>query len=303
MGKEKYQIRKARKHQKILITGANGMLGQEFVRQLSKLPTKSYSLLATDKDILDITNKSTVDDVISEYRPDFIIHTAAYVDVDQAEDDKAICKKVNVEGTKNISEAAKRIGATMIYISTDYVFNGKKSKPYNESDSADPLGFYAKTKYKGEKIVAKYCKNHYIIRVAWLFGKAKGKKNFVEKMIDLSKKGALKVINDQIGSPTSTDCVATIIKELIVRSSSINEPPYGIYHLSGKGETTRYGFTKEIFKQLNRKVDVQPIKTGDFFAKAKRPAYSYLDKNKLEKELGIKIDTWERMLSKYLKTK
>jgi dTDP-4-dehydrorhamnose reductase len=304
MNKDKGQIlNKKSENQRILITGAKGMLGRELVRQLSKLPTTTYQLILTDKEELDITDKKKVEEVIKKIRPDFIIHAAAYVDVDQAEDDKVLCKKINSGGTKNIARVAKNINATLLYISTDYVFDGKKNKPYKETDKPNPLGIYAKTKLDGEKTVAGYCKKHYIIRVAWLFGRAKHKNNFVEKMIGLSKKGLLKVINDQIGSPTSTDSVVRIIKELIVKSSSARKPAYGIYHFSGTGETTRYGFTKEIFRRKKIKAELTPVKTTEFFAKAKRPAYSYLDKSKIEKALKIKVEPWPKMLEKYLKKK
>jgi len=145
----------------ILVTGAKGMLGQELARQLSKLPTSDYSTILTDKEEMDITNKKTVNEIISSEKPDFIIHAAAYVEVDKAEDDQELCKKINMDGTRSIAQAAKEIGATVIYISTDYVFGGEKNQPYKETDKTNPLGVYAKTKLAGEKQVAKYCDNHY----------------------------------------------------------------------------------------------------------------------------------------------
>jgi len=286
----------------ILITGAKGMLGQEVVSRLSTLPATDYQLFPTDKDTLDITDRRAVQQYFQKTKPNFVVHCAAYVEVDKAEQEKALCKKINVDGTENVAMAAQKIKATTIYISTDYVFDGKINRPYKETDKTNPLGVYAKTKLEGEKQVAKYCKKHYILRVAWLFGKAKGKQNFVDKMIELATKGPVKVINDQVGSPTSTYDLAKAISTLIVRHQKAEtRPTYGIYHFSGNGETTRYGFAKEIFRQKKIKANLTPVKTGEFFAEAKRPAYSYLDKTKIERALQLKVQTWQKMLQDYIK--
>lgn len=286
---------------KILITGAKGMLGQEVVRQLSKQPANAYQLLPTDKEELDITDSKAVAKLIGSEKPDYIVHCAAYVEVDRAEDEKALCRKINVTGAGNIARAASKVNATVFYISTDYVFNGKINRPYKETDKTNPLGTYAKTKLEGEKQVAKYCKKHYILRVAWLFGKVQGKTNFVDKMIELATKGPVKVINDQIGSPTSTRDLAKVISTLITRHQQAKtRPAYGIYHFSGTGETTRFGFVKEIFRQKKIKTDLSPVTTAEFFAKAKRPAYSYLDKTKIEKAFATKVKSWQNMLRQYL---
>ena len=286
----------------ILITGAKGMLGQELTRQLCKLPTTDYKLSLTDREEMDITDNKAVDKLISAEKPDYIVHAAAYVEVDKAEQEKALCKKINVDGTKNIALAAQKVKAAMIYISTDYVFDGKINRPYKETDKTNPLGVYAKTKLEGEKQVAKYCKKHYIFRVSWLFGKVEGKTNFVDKMIELSNKGPIKVINDQIGSPTNTGDLAKAISTLIARHQKAKpRPAYGIYHFSGTGETTRFEFTKEIFRQKKIKTKLSPITTSEFFAKSERPAYSYLDKTKIEKALTIKVEPWQNMLANYLR--
>lgn len=282
---------------KILITGAKGMLGQELTRRLSK----KCKLILTDKEEMDITDSKAVNKLIGALEPDYIVHAAAYVEVDKAEDEKALCKKINVGGTKNVAMAAQKIEATMIYISTDYVFDGKINRPYKETDKTNPLGAYAKTKLEGEKLVAKYCKKHYMLRVSWLFGKVEGKTNFVDKMIELATKGPVKVINDQVGSPTSTCDLAKAISTLIDRHQKAEtRPAYGIYHFSGSGETTRFGFAKEIFKQKKIKANLIPVTTTEFFAKSERPAYSYLDKSKIEKALAIKVRPWQEMLADYL---
>jgi dTDP-4-dehydrorhamnose reductase len=288
-----YALRHTNQNPKrILITGAKGMLGQ----MLEEVLGTDNDLVLVDKEEMDVTNAKQVREVIFHNKPDVIVHGAAYVNVDEAEDDIKQCNRINVEGSENIARVAEEIGAKLVYISTDYVFDGQKSTPYLESDSVNPLGVYAKSKLDGEVAVAKFCPRHYILRVAWLFGESKSGKNFVDTMIGLSKtKPSLGVINDQIGSPTYTRDLAEIIKLIIEKNI-----PFGIYHFSGTGESTRYDFTKEIFRQLEIKTDLRPIGTKDFPAKAARPSYSYLSKSKIENALRIKVRPWQEMLSDYL---
>lgn len=279
---------------KILVTGSNGMLGQ----MLDEVLSENHKLTLTDKHNMDITDKDSVNKIISETDPDFVIHAAAFTAVDDAEDQRELCTEINVEGTRNVATAAANNNAGVIYISTDYVFDGKKESPYTEKDPTDPLSHYGKTKLEGEAIVGQLCKDHYILRVAWLFGENKQNKNFVETMIKLAEKGPVKVINDQVGSPTYTKDLAEIIKKIIEE-----KPDKGIYHFSGKGKATRFKFAQEIYKQANVKADLESIATKDFFAKAERPAYSYLDKSKIERDLKIKARPWQEMLRDYLQTR
>jgi len=279
---------------KILVTGAKGQLGKKIIELLGG----KYELILTDSDEMDITDKDKVFEVIGNEKPEVIIHGAAYTQVDKAEENEEICRKVNALGTKNIAMAGKEFGATVIYISTDYVFDGKKNSPYTEEDKPNPLSVYGMTKYEGEKFVQEICDEYYIVRSAWIFGELpKGHPgiNFVETMLRLAKeRDSLNIINDQIGSPTYTGDLVKVIEQLILK-----QPPFGIYHFSGDGAASWYDFAVEIFKQTKTKIEVKPITSDQYPQKAKRPAYSYLDKSKIEKTLDIKVRPWREMLKEY----
>lgn len=272
---------------KVLVTGAKGMLGQDLCPILEDM---GGFVIPTDYETLDITDKAAVDGAVREIHPDLIIHCAAYTNVDKAESDKDNAYRLNVEGTKNVAEAAGKNDAVMVYISTDYVFDGLKSVPYLPSDKPNPQNVYGKTKYEGEIEVQKYCKKFYIARTSWLYGH-KGK-NFVETMLSLAKeKTSLKVVDDQKGSPTWTvELIHGIIKLLNM--------PYGIYHISGEGETSWYGFAKKIFELEGIKIDLNPCTTEEFPRDAKRPKYSYMANLP---ETGVLTREWDKALSDYLK--
>jgi dTDP-4-dehydrorhamnose reductase len=279
---------------KILITGAKGMLGQMLAEVLDK-----HDLVLTDRQEMDITDSAKVLEVFKKEKPEVVVHTAAYVDVEKAESDRELAKKINITGSKNIAKAAKKAGATVINISTDYVFDGQKNNPYLETDPTNPLSVYANSKLKGECEIIKGCKESYSLRVSWLYGEHT-KRNFVQKMIDLAKKnGQLKVVFDQIGSPTYTRDVAKIVLKIIDRIKKNQPIKYGVYHLSGKGETSRFEFAKQIMKLGKIKAQLIPVKSSEFLTIARRPDYSYLDKSKIEKTLGIKIRSWQAMLKDY----
>ena len=208
---------------KILVTGAKGQLGKKIHRLLAT----DYKLILTDSDDMDITDKLKVHKVIKLESPDVIIHGAAYTQVDKAEENEELCRKVNALGTKNIAEVAKEFDIPVIYISTDYVFDGKKGSPYTEDDEANPSSVYGLTKYEGEEYIRKICDKYYIIRSAWIFGElpvGHPGTNFVETMIRLAKeKDELNIVNDQIGSPTYTgDLVETIKKIIDCGLSTVN---------------------------------------------------------------------------------
>lgn len=301
---------------KVLVTGAKGQLGKKII----ELMGTDFHLVLTDADTMDITDKSQIQKVMRLERPDVIIHGAAYTAVDKAEENIELCRKVNALGTKNIAECAKEFDIPLIYISTDYVFDGKKKTPYSETDPANPLSVYGTTKLEGENFIKEICDKYYIIRSAWIFGElpeGHPGTNFVETMIRLSKeKDSLNIVNDQIGSPTYTGDLVEIIK-LIVRSQELGVRrlrqtpnaqlqttiPYGLYHFSGVGVCSWYDFAKEIFKQENIEIKLNPISSEQYPQKAKRPAYSYLDKAKIEKALGIKVRVWQEMLAEYLKNR
>lgn len=252
---------------KVLVTGANGMLGQDLCPMLEDC---GYEVIETDIDNLDITNEIQTMRVISDVKPDFVIHCAAYTNVDKAEEDLEIATKINVTGTENVAKACNANGTTMIYISTDYVFDGKSSKPYEVDDETNPINNYGITKHQGENAVQKYCQKYYIARTSWLYGHHG--KNFVETMITLAEKEELKVVDDQVGCPTWTVDLSEAIISLIEDNAD-----YGIYHLCGGGNTSWYGFAKQIFEYSKLNVNLKPCTSKEFPRPAKRPTYSIMN--------------------------
>lgn len=265
----------------VLVTGAKGMLGQDLCPILEDA---GYEVIETDREELDITDKKAVNKFITELKPELIIHCAAYTNVDKAEEDLETARLLNKTGAENIAEAAAKCDAVMIYISTDYVFNGTKQTPYLPTDTPDPINNYGLTKYEGEEAVKKHCTKYYIARTSWLYGHHG--KNFVETMISLKDKEELKVVDDQVGCPTWTVELSNGILKLL-------KQPYGTYHVCGSGSTSWYGFAKEIFEQLGLSVNLKPCTTDEFPRPAKRPHYSIMDNN------GICRD-WRAALKDYL---
>lgn len=266
----------------ILVTGANGMLGQDLCPILED---NGYDVIETDVHNLDITNYEACEKVLLDNKPDFVIHCAAYTNVDKAEEDIEAARLINAKGTENIAKACSKIGATLVYVSTDYVFDGNGTKPYLPTDETKPLNNYGLTKLEGEEAVKKYCEKYYIARTSWLYGHHG--KNFVETIISLANKSDLKVVDDQIGCPTWTVELANGIIKLI------KDKEYGIYHVCGSEATSWYGFAKEIFSLLKINSNLQPCTTDQFPRPAKRPRYSIMNNN------GI-CRNWKLALKDYL---
>lgn len=268
---------------KILVTGAKGMLGQDLCPILED---NEFDVVETDTDNLDITDKKQMNDVISKEKPDIIVHCAAYTNVDKAEEDTDTAMKINAEGTENLAKVCAEKDITIVYISTDYVFDGKKSSPYTPQDKPNPLNKYGLSKLKGEEAIQKNCKKYYITRTSWLYGHHG--KNFVETMLSLAEKPELKVVDDQIGSPTWTMELANGIVELLNKNAD-----YGIYHISGSGKTSWYGFAKEIFDIAGLKVNLKPCTSDEYRCAAERPKYSYMDNDK-------SCRSWKAALKDYI---
>ena len=266
---------------KVLVTGANGMLGQDLCPVLED---NGAMVIETDFDTLDITNIDKIEKVLKSEMPDFVIHCAAYTNVDKAEVELEKARLVNAEGTENISKICSRLGITLVYISTDYVFDGEKNEPYTPEDKPNPINNYGLTKYEGELAVQKYCKKYYIVRTSWLYGHYG--KNFVETMISLADKTEIQVVDDQVGCPTWTCELASGIVQLL-------DKPFGIYQVCGSGYTSWYGFAKEIFEQTGLNVNLKPCKTENFLRPAKRPKYSVMDNNRI-------CRNWKLALKDYL---
>ncbi len=275
---------------KILITGANGMLAKAVRERL-----KNYELICTDVEELDITNREEVQKYVKELKPDFIVNCAAYTAVDKAEEDYDLAEKINADGPRNLAIAAKENGATLIHVSTDYVFDGNLStdKVYIEDDKKEPVTVYGITKLHGEQAVEQNTDKYYIFRTAWLYGDGN---NFVRTMLKLGKeKEEVNVVADQHGSPTYAVDLANIIGNAIEKKI-----PYGIYHSTNEGYTTWYDFTKKIYELANLNCKVNPVTSEEFVRPAKRPKNSMLSKEKL-KSVGIEIPLWENALDRYLK--
>ena len=274
----------------ILITGGHGQLGTELLHLLDE---KKLEYLSTDADQLDITDKEGTYKFITDMKPEIIYHCAAYTAVDKAEDEgKELDEKINVEGTRNVAEAAKAAGATLIYISTDYVFDGKKKEGmYQVDDTTNPLSEYGRTKLLGEKAVQETMDDYYIIRTSWVFG-IYGH-NFIYTMQKLAKThDRLTVVNDQFGRPTWTRTLAEFMVFVIEKKA-----PFGIYHLSNENSCSWYEFAKEILKDTD--VEVAPVTSEEYPQKATRPQYSIMDLSKA-KGLGFEIPTWQEALNSFL---
>ena len=281
---------------KVLVTGVKGQLGYDVVNELTK---RGHTAIGVDIDEMDITDKHSVQMVIVKTKPDAVIHCAAWTAVDLAEDnDKiALVRAVNTDGTRNIAEVCKKLNCKMMYISTDYVFNGQGTDPWKpDCKDYEPLNVYGQTKLGGELAVANLLEKYFIIRIAWVFG-VNGN-NFIKTMLNVGKKyNELTVVNDQIGTPTYTFDLARLLVDMIETEK------YGYYHATNEGGyISWYDFACEIFKQAGYKTKVKPVTTEEYgLSKAKRPFNSRLDKSKLI-ENGFKpLPTWQDALSRYLK--
>ena len=274
---------------KILVTGANGQLGREVVRQ-----GVGHELVLTDYDTLDITDSKAVASFMREIKPEAVVHCAAYTNVDGAEADFDGAFRVNVIGAQNVAAGCLETGAKMVYVSTDYVFNGQSEKPYREFDVTNPQSVYGVTKLQGEQLVKEILGRHYILRTAWLYGDGN---NFVRTMLRLAENNdTLRVVHDQIGTPTSTVELAKAVFKLLASDA------YGTYHGTCQGQCSWYEFACEIFRQASKEVKVIPVTTDEFPRPAKRPAHSVLDNYMLRMTVGDPMSTWQEALQEYLKS-
>ena len=276
---------------KVLVTGVKGQLGYDVMAELAK---RNIEAIGVDIYEMDITDKISVEKVIGEAAPDVVVHCAAYTAVDAAEDNEALCRRVNAGGTRNIAEVCKKLDCKMVYISTDYVFDGQGTRPWEPDDERHPLNVYGQTKYEGELAVQENLFKYFIVRIAWVFGK--NGKNFVKTMLKLAEThDKLTVVNDQFGSPTYTYDLARLLVDMIQTDK------YGIYHATNEGICTWYEFACEIFRQAGVKIEVTPVPASEYPAKAKRPENSRLDKSKLTENGFERLPSWQDALGRYLK--
>lgn len=284
---------------KVLVTGCNGQVGHSLTTQLTG--RVDVELLALDKDMLDITDKKSVDVCVSEFRPNIIINTAAYTSVDNAEDNVELSYSINRDGPRNLAEAAKKENAVIIHLSTDYVFDGTKALPYNETDKSNPIGVYGQSKHEGELAVAKACTKHFIIRTAWVFGEHGT--NFVKTMLRIGQeKKELKIVADQFGGPTFSGDLASVIVQISLAVINDKNVKYGIYHYSGLPHVSWFEFASVIFENANKKnviqhqVKLEPIDSEAFPTKAFRPCNSKLDLNKIINEFNVEASDWRKAI-------
>lgn len=276
---------------KVFVTGVKGQLGHDVMNELKK---REIHAIGVDIDEMDITDADQVEKVIKDAAPDAVIHCAAYTAVDAAEENVDICRKVNAQGTENIAKVCETLDIKMMYISTDYVFNGQGERPWEPDDEREPLNVYGQTKYEGELAVEKYVKKFFTVRIAWVFG-INGK-NFIKTMLNLGKThDKLTVVNDQTGSPTYTYDLARLLVDMIQTEK------YGRYHATNEGLCTWYEFACEIFKQAGMDVSVSPVTSDEYPSKAKRPANSRMDKSKLAENGFQPLPEWQDALKRYLK--
>lgn len=286
---------------KILITGAKGMLGSDLMKVLSQ--KKGYNLIGATRSDFDITDYSQTTKFLKDKKPDIVIHAAAYTKVDDCENHPETAFNVNVTGTKNVALGCKEINAKLIYISTDYIFNGRKNIPYLENDIPEPLSVYGDSKLKGELAVQDILDDFIIVRTSWLFGK--NGNNFIKailKQVDKVQKGnlvaagfGLRVVNDQIGSPTYTIDLSHAIERLISCNAK------GIFNVTNGGKCSWHQFAKKILEYAGVKgVDVVPITSEELKRPAQRPAYSILDCSKFKSVTNYNMRHWEEALKDYL---
>ena len=279
---------------RVLVTGAKGQLGTDVMEQLN---ANNIEAVGIDREELDIVDKKACEEFFekanAEKRIDAVIHCAAYTAVDKAEDEQELSYNINALGTENIALACKKYDMKLMYISTDYVFNGQGERPWEPDDKREPLNVYGKTKYEGELFVEKLSDKYFIVRIAWVFGIAGH--NFIKTMLKLAKeRDSLTVVDDQIGSPTYT---ADLSKLLV---SMIQTDKYGRYHATNEGYCSWYEFAKEILKVAGVEIDVKPVDSSAYPAKAKRPANSRMEKSKLD-EMGFKrLPSWQDATRRYI---
>lgn len=276
---------------KIVVTGCNGQLGRAINQLYGK--NEQYELVNTDVGELDITNIDEVMKFAREIKPYAIINCAAHTAVDACESEADKAYKINAIGPRNLSIAATETGAKLMHISTDYVFDGKGTRPYTEFDAVGPQGMYGKTKLAGENFVKEFADRYFIIRTAWLYGDGK---NFVKTMLRLSETNdKVRVVKDQVGSPTSTEELAKAIAYLLPTEN------YGLFHGTCEGDCSWADFTKEIFRLADKKTIVEPITTEEFGAAAPRPAYSILENYMFKLTSDFMFADWHEAIARYMR--
>lgn len=275
---------------KILVTGANGQLGQDLVKRLEN----KHEVFGLGRDQLDIINENQCCKVISNLRPDAIIHTAAYTAVDQAEKEEDLAYRINAFGTRNLAVAAEKIGTKLCYISTDYVFDGNASMPYREYDTTNPQNIYGKSKRAGERLVETISSRYFIVRTSWVYGL--NGDNFVKTMLRLAQHSdKLRVVNDQIGSPTYTVDLARFLEQLVQTER------FGVYHATNSGICSWFDFACTIFEESGLNINIEPCGSDEFPMAATRPRYTAMEHLAIRANGFEDLRHWREGLKEFLK--
>ncbi len=275
---------------KIYITGASGQLGYDVCRELTARGIEHRGVSSKE---LDITDRQAVFEALAAYRPDAVIHCAAYTAVDKAEDEPEKCWSVNVDGTRNLAETCREIGAKLLYVSTDYVFEGTGDRPYEVDDPVNPQNVYGASKLAGELAVKSLLEKYFIVRTSWVFGK--NGNNFVKTMLRLAEtKTEVNVVCDQVGSPTYTADLAPLLCDMVQTDR------YGVYHATNEGFFSWAEFAQEIFRLAGKNVKVNAIPTSEYPTKAVRPFNSRLSKECLDRQRFSRLPDWHDALKRYI---
>ncbi|HAM37793.1 MAG TPA: dTDP-4-dehydrorhamnose reductase [Elusimicrobia bacterium] len=290
---------------KILITGC-GMLGYDIFKSFNEeelyaldIAEPSFNIENLNFQICDITDFDKTYRLITKINPEIVIHTAAWTDVDGAEKNISEAYRLNILGTRNIALSCQRFDAAMVYISSDYIFDGEKKEPYIEFDKANPISVYGKSKYYGEVVVQQLLNKYYIIRSSWLFGKYG--KNFVKTILNLSEtKKQIEVVNDQVGCPTYTNDLSSAIQKLVINKDSMSTGLYGIYHITNSESCSWYDFAKQIIKVSKKKCEILPLDSEKIKRPAIRPKNSVLNNFIWELNGFEPLRNWKESLSEYL---
>lgn len=276
---------------RVLVTGVRGQLGFDVMNELRR---RRYDAVGVNRDEMDVTNSRQVQEVLTANAPEAVIHCGAYTAVDRAEEEPEVCRKVNAEGTKNIADVCASLGCKLIYISTDYIFSVEVESPGEQDDMPNPLNVYGQTKYEGEQEIKSRLDKYFIVRISWVFGM--NGNNFVKTMLRLGKEnGAVRVVDDQIGSPTYTYDLAKLLVDMAESEA------YGQYHATNEGICSWYEFAKEIFRVAGMdEVKVTPVSSDEFPTKAKRPKNSRMSKENLVKNGFNKLPSWQDAVGRYV---
>lgn len=276
---------------KIIVTGSKGQLGSDVILQLKK---NGIEAVEADLPEVDITDASAVENLITESEADGVIHCAAFTNVDMAETEKELCKRINFEGTLNLARSCEKHGIKLLYISTDYVFSGEGNEPFETDSPKTPCNFYGRSKLDGENAVLKNCSRHFIVRISWVFGE--NGKNFVKTMLRLAKeKSEINVVCDQIGSPTYTKDLAKLLCDMIATDK------YGIYHATNENYCSWAEFADAIMEYSGAETKIIPIPSSEYKSVAVRPANSRLSKKSLVENGFERLPTWQDALKRFLK--